>query len=697
MTPHELDCFEAYKNFNRKRNFSKEIPNCVWDIEIELPEPPEDPTEIQNFGLPKKKRKFPYYSKQFKNKIDKLDDDDQEKIDFLKQEWNRRRNGFWFYNGDRLEWINGHYYMTLQYWLIPIEDEGGASNNPKFVDMHRDMNLAIWWTKKNPKYSGSAFIGARRSSKTIQGMANAYWDTTEKYNAVCGIQSKTGTDAKKVLGKLVSSWRRLPKFLKPIDTGETTVTQKLRFFEPKKRSTKGEEKEYQETLDSYIEAFSSKAEAMDGLRTSFQFIDEFGKVVDMNVAELQKIAKVCCFAGAGKIVGYSFWATTVEEMERKGGKNAKKVWDDSDVNNLTDNGRTKTTMNRLFFPCFYGMYESPEGEEFLDEWGYSNMDNCVAWLDKEESNLEDEDLLDWRRKFPREINDCFKTLSGGNAYNKHNLYVQMMHNENVYNNPVVVGDFYWKDGDRYGEVAFKPSAQGKWRVAWMPPEDDRNKYGFRDGQRYAQRDYCVTGVDPYSHKVTMEKGSDGAIVTIVKRHHESPAINKGIACIYVNRPSNPHEFYDDILKQICFYSSPVLVENNKYGFLDFAHKEGWDGFTMRNPLETDPKIIAKNQKGINMTSRDNRNALMDNTLAYIHEHIGKNEESNSYGYCYFNELLQEWYDFDPEHWTPFDLAVAAGVALIGCKTPSKRNQELKFQFADYIPRYKVVGKKSVRF
>lgn len=698
MTEHESECYKAWKEFKQVRNFAKEIPNAVWDFDIELPEKPKDYRSIANFGKPKSERKFPFYLDDYVNSIDDLEDDNPKKLNFIDQEWGRRRNGFWWYNGDKLEWINGHYYMTLQYWKIPVEDLGGASARPKFVDMHRDMNLGIWYLKNNPKFSGLAFIGARRSSKTVQGTANAYWDTTEKENAVCGIQSKSFTDSKKVLQKLVSSWSKLPEFLKPTDTGESTVSQVLRFSEPKRKSSKGKKKEYKDVLDSYIEAFPAKAEAMDGLRTTFQFIDEFGKNLECNVADLQKIAKVCCFAGASKIIGFSFWTTTVEEMEKKGGDNAKKVWDGSDINKLNKNGRTPTTMSRVFFPAYYGMFEAEEGKSFVDEWGYSKMQECVEWLDDEEENLDQDDLDDWRRKFPRTIDDCFRLKDSGNSYNKKHLVSQKIYNYKVENNPLVTGNFIWKDGIPFTEAEFKPNPEGRWQVAWMPKKEDRNCYKKVGIHLKPTRDFCRTGVDPYDHGIIKSgKGSDGAALTILKSHFTAPHINMGWVCKYISRPKSPNDFYNDIIKQCFFYSSPVLVENNKNGMINWMEAEGVYEFAMENPLERDEKFKRKKSKGYPMTSQYNRNALMDVTQAHIADHIGKSSPQDDYGFCFFDDLLDDWINFDPSNWTPHDLAVAAGVALIACKDTTQKIKIPKFTPKDFFPQYRVTGGNTVRF
>lgn len=686
------ECKAAYDNFKRKRNFSREIPNCIWNIDIELPEPPADYKSIANYGKKKENRKFPYYERDFVLEMDALPNSDPKKKKFLDQEWERRRNGFWFYNGDNLEWVTGHHYMTLQYWLIPIEDLDGGFGNPKFVDMQRDRWYAIWWAKQHPETTGLAYLGPRRSAKTVDGQAAGYWDTTERYNALFGIQSKTDSDSKTVLQKLVGSWQRLPTFWKPIDTGYSTVSRELKFAEPQKRSTKGSKKEYKEVLNSRIYAFPSTETAMDGTRTTFQFIDEFGKWQNSDAYKTQQISKICCVVGR-KTVGFAFWATTVEEMEKGGGYAAKKIWVASNPAKANENGRTPSTMVRLFFPAEYGMFEGG----FIDEWGYSNLDAASAWLDAEESGKEGEDLLDWKRKFPRKIDDCFAIPSENNNYNQRKLVEQLKFAQEL--DPIaqpVKGNFMWKDGMKDTEVVFHPNLDGRWWVAWMPPEEDRNRKEFVGGHWKPTRDFCKSGADPFAHATTVEKGSMAACYTLLQSHYKYPSMKMAWVCQYLARPKHPDEAAEDMIMQCVFYSSYFLCEKNIYGALQHFKTRGYDHYCLFNPLHPDSiNKRAKGERGMPMTGSDAGEALSDITQAHIVDYIGFNEETKSFGFCPFPELIQDWQMFDPNNRTAFDCAMAAGMALIATKKP-KYVSEKKFEAKDWLPRFNQSGGLSKR-
>lgn len=691
MTAKE-ECKAAYDSFDRVRNFSKEIPNCIWDIDIELPEPPTNYKTIHNYGKSKEDRTFPYLESSHIKHIDSLSSNDTERKEFLDQEWDRRRNGLWFYNGDKLEWVTGHYYMTLQYWLIPIEDLDGGFGNPKFVDLHRDITYCIWWAKKHEQHTGLAYLGTRRSGKTMLGAAHGYWDTTERYNALFGLQSKTDADSKTILMKLVGSWQRLPSFWKPIDTGYTTVSREMMFAEPQRKSTKTQKREYKEVLNSRIYAYPSTEAAMDGTRTTFQFQDEFGKRQESDAHKTQQISKICCVVGR-KVVGFAFWATTVEEMEKGGGEAAHKIWESSNPRKLNDNGRTASTMVRLFFPAEYGLFEGG----FIDDWGYSDLDGARSWLNSEEKGLDGDNLVDWKRKFPRKIDDCFAVVQNNNNYNKRKLYEQYMYSSTL--EPIaepVRGNFMWDNGIQDSSVIFKPNDDGKWLVAWMPPEEDRNKKERFAGHWKPTRDDCKTGADPFAHRQTTDKGSMGAAFTILQSHYKFPRMKMSWVCQYLARTNHPHEQAEDMIMQNVFYSSEFLCEKNVYGVLDYFHKRGYDGYCLFNPLDPDSlKKRIKGHRGMPMTGSDAGEALSSITQAHIEDYIGYDQETRTHGYCPFLNLISDWQKFDPNKRTAFDCAMAAGMALIATHKP-KHTVEVSYTLSDWLPKYSNKGNTSRR-
>jgi hypothetical protein len=65
------------------------------------------------------------------------------------------------------------------------------------------------------------------------------------------------------------------------------------------------------------------------------------------------------------------------------------------------------------------------------------------------------------------------------------------------------------------------------------------------------------------------------------------------------------------------------------------------------------------------------------------------------GKCYFNKLLQQWLDFDPSNWTPFDAVVGAGLALLAARKyePAKQQDNMNWR-KHFIKTYKIEGNNS---
>ena len=109
-------------------------------ITWELPDPPPL-EEIDGFGLHPSKQKFKHRELPFKlkklNGAITLEDSKQEltprqkcelmerdpdyyheEIKFIQEEWERRENGYWFFNNGVPTYITGDHYFYLQWWTI---------------------------------------------------------------------------------------------------------------------------------------------------------------------------------------------------------------------------------------------------------------------------------------------------------------------------------------------------------------------------------------------------------------------------------------------------------------------------------------------------------------------------------------------------------------------------------------------------
>lgn len=654
-----------YKGFKQER--------IIGEHTVLLPDPPSL-SHVAYRDMPQEKQKF--YRAGLPKNFNTWDV--QSKNTFIDTEWDRRLNGFWFMNNGVLEYITGTHYFYVGWWRIDI-------GYPNYIDSDRDFYYVWKHCEDDPKCTGLIYITDRRSGKTYKATSILYEATSRTPDSQSGIQSKNDKDAKKVFNKLILSWQRLPDFFKPVDAGESRPGSRLEFIEPRTRNSKSQVKEYTSVLNSWIDYESAQEEAYDGQKQLRYFADEIGKTVEVNVDDRQKTVRECLMDGSA-VIGKSILTTTVEEMEKKGGKNCKSVWDKSSIKEKDDNGFTKSGLYRLFKPAFMGYRgKDIDGVPFVDEYGNSNQEKAKAYFERKRKALKGADLSSEKRKYPLEERDCWVSDSRKSVYDTLRIEQQLEHNQSLPNAPVVRGNFLWKDGVRDSVVEWHPNPAGKWLVAWLPKIEDRNKWTVVYGQKSPDnKESGCLGLDPYDNKATSDnRKSDAASYGYRKFDPLQPLQSGMFVSEYVNRPALPEIMWEDMILQAVFYGWEILIESNKIGTINHFRQRGYYNYLMDRPDETHTDYSKANQKekGIPMTSEEARMSLVYATESYIAGKIGLIEEEGKapyYGTCYFDGLLEDWRKFDlTDKWTSYDRMVGAGLALIGSRKIIPKKEERK--------------------
>jgi hypothetical protein len=645
--------------FNHERN--------VFGIPVKLPKPPLS-NEIDGHNLKKKDQRFtpPTIPKNFD-----LNDPSDDDYKFIDREWERRENGYWFYNNGNVEYITGLHYFYLSYWNIPVTIRGRKKLGlPSWVDSDRDYFYLWNQCCIDPNCFGLIYVTNRRDGKTHRANCTLYEGASKTEEAEVGIQSKTNSDAKAVFNKLVKSWQSMHQMWKPVDTGDSKPSTKLEFNEPAKRNTKNQKKTYGEVLRSEITYQNVKDEAYDGYGLFLYLMDEYGKTVDGNVYNRWNIVKEC-FSDGSTITGKAILTTTVEELERKGGINALKIWQESDYYDKGIIGRTKSGLYRAFKPASYGLRGVDEkGVSFIDEYGYSDEKRTKEYHLKVRSTLSGEALSSYKRKYPLDEEEAFMMDAKDSPFDLNRVQEQISFNNH---NDVhsVRGNFAWANGEKDTSVLWHPDPSGRWLINWHPKAEHRNKWTTVNGYKKPTGTSIVSGVDPFDHKTTTDSRKSNAACYGLKKF--DPMNPEGSNCFvseYINRPSTPEMFYEDILMQNVYFSSEVLIENNKPGILNYFRMRGYYGYLMMRPESTQTKFSKKSlEPGIPMSGEAARDALVNSLVTYIYDNVGYNKETDTYGTCPFNELLTDWIRFDVNKWTDYDSTVASGLAILASLKP----------------------------
>lgn len=636
----------------------------VGELLATLPSPPRDPREIANYGMPAKKQKFQYTEQPARN--------EEPTDEFLDLEITRMRDGYWFFNNGNLEYITGHHYFLLNYW----KDKG---KRLVFIDAQRDFYY--WWDaiEKDDNLAGGNLITNRRFGKTVNGTAILYKRTATKSDQRGGMQSKTNTDVKKVFGKLINSWMRLPDWLKPVDTGETRPATILEFFPPRKKSSKGERKIYDEALFSSIDHQPSTEEAYDGEEIHTYYEDETGKTKEVNTDSRWEIVKYCLLK-ASDIIGKALRTTTVEDMEKKGGKWMKKTWDASkkkEINPKT--GRNETLLTNLFIPADYGYYgRHPVTKEmFVDEYGYSKRELAKQYILETFEGLEGASLAKAQQKNPLTEKHIWQAKNNIGAFDNELLEIQKDWLEGEDPNNCAPKNLrrrvtFYPGED--GQVRWKDDPKGYFDIVedFLDPQRESNKRSRHDSGLW-KPDNCekfAIGVDPFAATIVSGPGSMG-VAYVFKKFDPADPENSGYAIVrYAQRTKTKASFHKNVMLLAQYFGCKANYESDVDDYYEKWIEEGFRHYIMWRPKCTiDPQRKGAKYK-YGTPSKDPFALLAHYNITndYIQFHYNK---------IYFIELVLQLIDYDPDNRTAFDEVVAFGMALIGGKDDTGKKTEKK--------------------
>ncbi len=616
---------------------------------------------------------------------------------YIEEEFRRRREGFWFYNNGVPTYITGRHYMMLQWTRMDV-------GYPDYLEFQKDIFVHLAACEADPRCIGQLYTKCRRSGYTNICSSVLLDEATQVKDKLLGIQSKTGKDAQEniFMKKVVYMFRHYPFFFKPIQDGTTNPRMELAFREPSKRITKkNKTTQTGEALNTVINWKNTTNNAYDGEKLHILYLDEAGKwEKPTDIRDAWRIQRTCLIVGR-KIVGKALVGSTVNPMD-KGGKEYKDIWEDSDPVARNANGRTRSGLYRLFIPS----YESLEG--FFNAHGrpiINDPDKPLVGLDgdyvdigaktflkneRESLKSDPSELNEVTRQFPFSEDEAFRDSISGSIFNIGKIYQQIQHNDELFPNPVVRGNFVWANGQEDTQVVFSPNPHGRFRISWMPPDNLRNVVRLHRNKKVPPNpELGVGGVDSYDLDSTVDgRGSKGALHLYNKFHMEHPS--NTFVLEYASRPPLAKIFYEDVLMAAFFYGYPILIENNKYGIARYFESRGYDGYLMDRPkhlMSPNAKVNVKT-KGIPSNSQDVIQAHAQAIEAYIHNHVGSNAETGEVGNMPFNRTLEDWIGFKIDNRTKYDLTISSGLCLLGAQKAKAKKKESTFSEKKFLRSFK---------
>lgn len=626
-------------------------------------------------------------------------------VNYIESEFDRREEGFWFYNNGAPTYITGTHYMYLQWTKIDI-------GKPEFREANRIFYI-FWEACKADKRSfGMCYLKIRRSGFSFMGSCEAVNTATISKDARVGILSKTGSDAKKMFtDKVVPISNNYPFFFKPIQDGMDRPKTELAYRVPASKITKKNmfetEDEELEGLDTTIDWKNTADNSYDGEKLKLLIHDESGKWLKPdNIINNWNVTKTCLRLGS-KVIGKCMMGSTSNALD-KGGENFKKLFYNSDVTKRNQNGQTKSGLYNLFIPMEWNF------EGYIDKYGmpvFNTPDTGVEgsdgeliyqgalnyWENEVESLKKDPDVLnEFYRQFPRTDSHAFRDESKQSLFNLTKIYQQIDYNDSLIKEHYLTrGRFSWKDGIKDTKVVWSPDNRGRFLVSWIPEKNLQNCRVNQNGKYLPGNEHLGSfGCDSYDISGTVGGGgSNGALHGLTKFNMDNAPSNE-FFLEYVARPQTAELFFEDVLMACVFYGMPILVENNKPRLLYHFKNRGYRKYCMNRPDKIYNKL-SKSEKeigGIPNSSEEVKQAHASAIESYIEKHVGVDmdgmfREKLDMGSMYFNRTLEDWARFNINNRTKFDATISSGLAIMANQkhlyTPQKKESKIKINFARY--------------
>jgi hypothetical protein len=649
----------------------------IQNLKIALPKENEVFIEADKWQT----HEYPKALKKIKTIFDwkQYPDDFKEKwYAYIDREFARRHEGYWFNNKGKATYITGTHYMYLQWSKIDVGQADFREANRLFY---------IFWEacKADTRCYGMCYLKNRRSGFSFMASGETVNLATISSDARYGVLSKSGSDAKKMFtDKIVPISVNYPFFFKPIQDGMDRPKTELAYRVPASRFTRrkldsNEQLEELEGLDTTIDWKNTGDNSYDGEKLKLLVHDESGKWEKPdNILNNWRVTKTCLRLGS-RIIGKCMMGSTSNALD-KGGRNYKKLYDDSDVTRRNRNGQTSSGLYSLFIPMewnyegyidSYGLpvFETPEEPKKGPDGFPIEIGVIEHWENEVDGLKNDPDALnELYRQFPRTEKHAFRDETQQSLFNLTKIYEQIDYNEDLKLSGVVTqGNFMWEGGIKDTSVQFIPSKQGRFYVSWVPDVSQQNRFIVKNGLKYPANEHMgAFGCDSYDISGTVDgRGSKGSLHGLTKFTMDVCPPNL-FFLEYIARPQTAETFFEDVLMALHFYGMPILAENNKPRLLYHLKRRGYRGYSMNRPDKTTHKLSVTEKEigGIPNSSEDIKQAHAAAIESYIEMFVGYNNEQ--YGTMYFQRTLEDWAAFNINNRTKHDASISSGLAIMAC-------------------------------
>lgn len=561
---------------------------------------------------------------------------------------------------------------------------------------------------------------------SIKSGAEATEVGTRRRNSMVGCQSKTDDDARSFFRKfIVRQVKKLPFYFKPLSDGNKNPINEIR-FEIGRSAIQTE----LEPLDTIIDYRPSTETAYDGEKLVFYIMDEAGKYLKHSPVGTWDKVKYCLIE-QDRIIGKAIITTTVEEMEKGGGKAFKELWDESSRipfhKKINELGQTNSGLIPYFTPAYMGyifdQYGFPiindplphqqkfrynqliQAKEKPEEALKISQMGAIELLDTiEKSKTKESDRQDFRRKFPNTIKSAFVSAFKSCHFSFEKISSSLEQylytsRETLEGHPykMVQGNFQWKNSVRDTEVEFVPSNSGRWKVSYLLPHAEANKYEYTGGMKVPSNSMKgVAGIDPYGFSIVSDTNNKQSLgggyiwwyydaLVDSEDKSENEYVTDDFIVEYLNRPVSIDIFNEDMIMMCHYYGVKAFIETNKDNCINYFVDRGYGGYLVipRKVKREGRKMIVVESEKAGAYSAHNtkyKDAIFSHFEWYVEHKIAT---------CKFPRLIEDIRDVEYDNTRPYDAFMAAGYAIYAAKMITKKIQPRKKSYSSPMSTFQV--------
>lgn len=610
----------------------------------EIPKEPSDEKLIINHQFSKKEEQ--YWRTPILPDFKKMSVYEQDK--FIEQEWERITNGVHFLNNGEVVYVNGSHYEYLTYWKIHFEIGFRHVDRlyfyfDEFVENYISTFGKVVFKPRVGGFTEKENFLSYRASKTDFNSKVALINTTIKNAQIINYH------------KVRDAYKKYPIWLKP-NINTLTINDGFDYIPSSNNVNDG-----QLYLGGYCKPFAPKANSLDGQRMRRILFDECFKLESQNPEDvIDPYFKTMRNPGTGTIDGRMTFVSTLgtdDKLMRQAIDFGLKMWRESNIEEIDEEGFTRSKLLRYFINCYEVM--------FIDKFGVADESRAMEHQERELRKIIEMEgefsipHIKELRENPRTIDDILNSPKTGATFNVKSRVTKRK--EALLNTPIeargyIMGKFVMTDNG----VVFDTNpihAKFGWKIKTTKIANTRLCSKVGGYWKLPKDPEGVVGYDGVIHNKPTSKHFSQPAIKIYKKldHYSKNGIKHQMIGQYYGRQEDNDDVSEQAALAAIYYGFYLAPERNTG--IKYFEQNGYEKLI--------PMSWYDNGRGLMMTTGKGKKNIFEHAIqAYYKWIIGKQIDPKTKQEIYnvdttvFEETLEQQETFTPERLSEHDIIAA---------------------------------------